>query len=103
MTRFNISLETGVKFVISSILNMEGGETFIPKMDTIKIMDLITISNPKGFKEIGIKPGEKIHEELISVSDNSIKIETKNYFVILPSTVNKKDKIVNYYKKIKEN
>ena len=41
MTRFNISLETGVKFVISSMLNMEGGETFIPKMDTIKIMDLI--------------------------------------------------------------
>ena len=95
MTRFNISLETGVKFVISSMLNMEGGETFIPKMDTIKIMDLITILKPsKGFKEIGIKPGEKIHEELISVSDNSIKIETKNYFVILPSTVNKKDKIV---------
>ena len=66
MTRFNISLETGVKFVISSMLNMEGGETFIPKMDTIKIMDLITILKPsKGFKEIGIKPGEKIHEELI--------------------------------------
>ena len=78
MTRFNISLETGVKFVISSMLNMEGGETFIPKMDTIKIMDLITILKPsKGFKEIGIRPGEKIHEELISVSDNSIKIETK--------------------------
>ena len=95
MTRFNISLETGVKFVISSMLKMEGGETFIPKMDTIKIMDLITILKPsKGFKEIGIKPGEKIHEELISVSDNSMKIETKNYFVIFPSTVNKKDKIV---------
>ena len=92
MTRFNISLETGVKFVISSMLNMEGGETFIPKMDTIKIMDLITILKPsKGFKEIGIKPGEKIHEELISVSDNSI-IETKNYFDF--NTVNKKDKIV---------
>ena len=100
MTRFNISLESGVKFVISSILKMEGGETFIPKMDTIKIMDLIKVLKPpKGHKEIGIKPGEKIHEELISVSDNSIKIETKKYFIVLPSTIGKNDKIVKNIKK----
>jgi len=99
MTRFNISLETGVKFVINSILSMNGGETFIPKMDTIKILDLIKVLKPpKGFREIGIKPGEKIHEELISVSDNSIKIETRGYFIILPSTVNKNDKIVSLVK-----
>ena len=60
MTRFNISLETGVKFVISSMLNMEGGETFIPKMDTIKIMDLITILKPlKGLKKLVLNQEKK--------------------------------------------
>ena len=79
MTRFNISLEEGVNFVIMALKNMIGGETFIPIMETIEILDLVKIFNPKnGFKEIGIKPGEKIHEELISSSDNSVKIECKN-------------------------
>lgn len=101
MTRFNISLEEGVNFVMMCINKMIGGETFIPIMDTIKIIDLVKIFNPKyGFVEIGIKPGEKIHEELISISDNSIKINCKTYFIICPSTLFKNDKLIKKYQKI---
>ena len=101
MTRFNISLEEGVNFVIMGLDKMIGGETFIPIMDTIEIKDLIKILNPEhGFKEIGIKPGEKIHEELISKSDNSIKIQCKRYFIVCPSTITNKDKLIKKYLKM---
>ena len=101
MTRFNISLEEGVNFVIMSIKKMIGGKTFIPIMDTIKILDLVKIFNPKfGYDEIGIKPGEKIHEELISISDNSIKLDCKKYFIVCPSTLTLKDKKIKKYLKI---
>jgi len=100
MTRFNISLEEGVNFVIMALKNMIGGETFIPIMDTIEILDLVKIFKPKnGFKEIGIKPGEKIHEELISNSDNSVKIKCKKYFIICPSTLLSSDKLIKKYLK----
>ncbi len=102
MTRFNISLEQGVKFVINCSENMIGGETFIPKMKTIKILDLIKVLKPKkGYKVVGIKPGEKLHEELIAQSDNSLKIKTKSYYITLPSTLSKRDKKINIY--IKKN
>ena len=102
MTRFNISLEQGVNFVIMALQKMTGGETFIPNMDTIEIIDLIKILKPKyGFSEIGIKPGEKIHEELISSSDNSIKIDCQNYFIVCPSTLMINDKKIKEY--IKKN
>ena len=79
---------------------MIGGETFIPIMDTIEILDLVKIFKPKnGFKEIGIKPGEKIHEELISNSDNSVKIKCKKYFIICPSTLLSSDKLIKKYLK----
>ena len=98
MTRFNISLEEGVNFVIMALKNLIGGETFIPIMETIEILNLVKIFNPKkGFKEIGIKPGEKIHEELISSSDNSVKIECKKYFIVCPSTLLSSDKLVKKY------
>lgn len=101
MTRFNISLEEGVNFVIMSLKKMIGGETFVPIMDTIEILDLVKILKPKnGFKEIGIKPGEKIHEELISNSDNSVKINCKNYFIVCPSTLISSDKLIKKYLKI---
>lgn len=90
MTRFNISLDEGVDLVFYSLLDMRGGETYIPKMKTFKILDLVKIFNPKkGYKVIGIRPGEKLHEELISNSDSSEKIEFKKYFLVLPSTFSK--------------
>ncbi len=86
MTRFNITLVEAVNFVIKCTQRMWGGETFVPKMDSIKIIDLIKTINPKkNFKIIGSRPGEKLHEELISKNDVSNVIEFKDYFVILPS------------------
>ena len=98
MTRFNISLDQGIDFVISCFEKMLGGETFIPKMSTIKIFDLIKVLSPKKrFNIIGIRPGEKIHEELISDSDNSPKIECKDYFIILPSLLLKRNEVLRKY------
>ena len=90
MTRFNISLDEGVNLVTFVFRDMIGGETYIPKMKSIRIFDLVNIFKPKkGYKLIGIRPGEKLHEELISNSDSSYKIEFKNYFLVLPSTADK--------------
>ena len=100
MTRFNITLEDGVKLVLFSLRDMKGGETYIPKMKSIKIFDLVKIFNPKkGFKIIGIRPGEKLHEELISETDSSQKIQFKKYFVVLPSTISEND-VKNFKKNI---
>ena len=85
MTRFNISLDEGVEFVIESLIKMKGGETFIPKMPSYRIIDLAKSIAPKAkLKFIGIRPGEKIHEELITRSDSLNTLEFKNYFIILP-------------------
>ena len=90
MTRFNISLDEGVNLVTFAFRDMIGGETYIPKMKSIRIFDLVNIFKPKkGYKLIGIRPGEKLHEELISNSDSSYKIEFKKYFLVLPSTSDK--------------
>jgi UDP-N-acetylglucosamine 4,6-dehydratase len=86
MTRFNISLQEGVKFVFSCLQIMNGGEIFIPKLASYRIMDLlkgISKKKPK-VKIIGIRPGEKIHEEMISSNDQSV-YEFKNFFIIMPN------------------
>jgi len=85
MTRFNITIDEGVNFVIFCLQDMIGGETYIPKMRSIKIIDLIKIFNPKmGFKVIGIRPGEKLHEEMISADDSRRTILTEDRFVVMP-------------------
>ncbi len=85
MTRFNITLEEGVKFVIFSLKNMIGGEIFVPKLKSYKITDLVNaISNNPKINLIGIRPGEKIHEEMISKFDAVNTLEFKNFFIILP-------------------
>ena len=77
MTRFNITLEEGVEFVISSFKMMMGGEIFVPKIPSIKIIDLAKAVNEKNsFKIIGIDP-EKIHEEMISKNDSMNTVELK--------------------------
>jgi len=112
MTRFNISLIEGVEFVINSIVRMEGGEIFIPKLQSYNIMDLVNAINKNlKFKIIGINPGEKLHEEMISANDPSNIIEFDDYFVICPNSEhiswqpkNYKDKITGKKgKKIKQN
>ncbi len=85
MTRFSITLDQGVKFVLNCLDIMWGGELFIPKIPSYKISDLAKAMYPnKKIKIIGIRPGEKIHEDMITIHDSSNTYKFKNYFVILP-------------------
>ena len=86
MTRFNITLEESVNFVNMCISKMKGGEIFVPKIPSYKILDLLNAikKNPK-YKVVGIRPGEKLHEEMITESDSMNTEEFKNYFIIHPS------------------
>jgi ubiquitin-protein ligase len=97
MTRFNITLQQGVKVVMDALLINKGGEIFVPKCQSYNILDLVKAINLKGkIKVIGIRAGEKIHEELITTSDSLKTIESEDGFIIL-NDINKK--IFNYYKK----
>jgi UDP-N-acetylglucosamine 4,6-dehydratase (inverting) len=85
MTRFWITLEQGVRFVIDCIDRMHGGEVFIPKIPSMKVTDLADIIAPKAEREvIGIRPGEKINEILITEEEARHAREFDNYFVIEP-------------------
>ena len=102
MTRFSITLEEGVNFVFKSIKNMIGGEIFIPKIPSLRIIDIAKAINSKAkIRIIGIRPGEKIHEEMITETDSLNTYEFKDYYIILNefnfTTVNSKEisKIIN--------
>ena len=85
MTRFNISLEDGVALVLFAIENHLGGEIFVPKIPSYHIADVAKAIAPNlPIKEIGIRPGEKLHEEMITVTDalNTIDLEVLCYFAI---------------------
>lgn len=85
MTRFNITLEESVNFVINSLNHMLGGEIFVPKINSYKILDLAkSISKKTKIQLSGVRPGEKIHEEMISNADAKNTIEGREYFIILP-------------------
>ena len=85
MTRFNISLEEGVNMVDWVLKNGLGGDIFVPKISSYKILDLAKAINPNNkIKLIGIRKGEKIHEEMITTADSQTTYEIKKYFVILP-------------------
>ena len=85
MTRFNISLEYATDIVFWSLSNLSGGELLVPKLPSYKILDLARAINPKcKIKIAGIRPGEKIHEEMISTSDSQNTLELKKFYIILP-------------------
>ena len=85
MTRFNITLKEGVEMVIWALINAIGGEIFVPKISSYKIMDLAEAIGPKCEKKIiGIRPGEKIHEEMITPADSYSTIDLGKYYSILP-------------------
>lgn len=85
MTRFWITLTQGVRFVLSCIEKMHGGEIFIPKIPSAKIMDLVRVFAPKSkVKYIGIRPGEKLHEVLISEDEARHTIELPDRYIIKP-------------------
>lgn len=86
MTRFNITLQEGVQLVIDALEKMWGGEIFVPKIPSYRITDVAEAVAPGCRQEIvGIRPGEKLHEEMITETDAINTVEFAKYFVILPS------------------
>jgi UDP-N-acetylglucosamine 4,6-dehydratase (inverting) len=86
MTRFSISLQQGVDMVLWSLQNAWGGEILVPKIPSYRITDVATAVDPECKQEIvGIRPGEKIHEEMITASDSFNTFDLGNYFSILPA------------------
>jgi UDP-N-acetylglucosamine 4,6-dehydratase len=86
MTRFWLSLEQGVHFVIRCIEGMHGGEVFVPKIPSMKVVDLARAIAPKAKIEvIGIRPGEKLHEVLISEDEARTTVERQDMYVVVPS------------------
>ena len=87
MTRFNITLQQGVDFVLMCLENMWGGELFVPKIPSYRILDVAEAINRECKREIvGIRPGEKLHEEMITETDAHNTVEFDDYYVILPSS-----------------
>jgi UDP-N-acetylglucosamine 4,6-dehydratase (inverting) len=87
MTRFNISLADGVKMVLHALEHAWGGELFVPKIPSYRITDLAQAIGPDcEHRAIGIRPGEKIHEEMITSSDSCTTYDLGKYYVILPQT-----------------
>jgi FlaA1/EpsC-like NDP-sugar epimerase len=97
MTRFNISLEDGVEMVLWSIENAIGGEIFIPKIPSYKIETVAKAIAPNAvMQDVGIRPGEKLHEEMITISDAMNTIDIGKYYIILPTVANKQKYIKHY-------
>lgn len=87
MTRFNISLQEGVEMVLWAFENAQGGEIFVPKIPSYRITDLAEAIDPAcEYPVTGIRPGEKIHEEMITASDSFNTVDLGKYFAILPSS-----------------
>ncbi len=86
MTRFNISLQGGVDMVMHALEHAWGGELFVPKIPSYKIMDVAEAIGPECEKKVvGIRPGEKVHEEMITPSDSFYTYDLGTYYAILPS------------------
>ncbi|MGZ4099237.1 MAG: polysaccharide biosynthesis protein, partial [Bacteroidia bacterium] len=89
MTRFNISLKGGVDMVLHALETAWGGELFVPKIPSYRIMDVANAIGPNCEHKIsGIRPGEKIHEEMITSSDSFTTYDLGKYYVILPQVTN---------------
>jgi len=99
MTRFNISLEEGVQMVLNAIENAWGGEIFVPKIPSYRITDVAKAIGPDCEQKIvGIRPGEKIHEEMITQADSYTTVDLGNYYAILPQVpVWSKDAYIEHF------
>jgi len=87
MTRFNITLQEGVDFVLQCLEKMWGGELFVPKIPSYRILDVAeTVAPDCKHNIMGIRPGEKLHEEMITETDALNTVEFEKYYVILPAT-----------------
>ena len=91
MTRFNITLEESINAVIWSLINAKGREIFVPKLKSYKLIDLAKAVNPRAkILFTGVRPGEKIHEELISKSESFNTVDLEKYYAILPDLISLK-------------
>ena len=87
MTRFWITLDQGIDFVLTSTSLMRGGEIFIPKIPSMKIIDMMKVIAPGiAHDVIGVRPGEKLHEEMISLSESINTLEYKDHFIVTPNS-----------------
>lgn len=86
MTRFWISLEEGVNFVINAFSRLQGGEIFVPKIPSMRVVDLAAaLSGHHQHRVIGIRPGEKLHETMCPADDSHLTIEFRDHYVISPT------------------
>lgn len=86
MTRFSITLDEGVDFVLSSLAMMQGGEVFVPKIPSLKVVDLASAVAPNlPQRNVGIRPGEKLHEVLITEDDARTTVELPDRYVVRPA------------------
>ncbi len=100
MTRFWLTLDQGIDFVLSSLALMQGGEIFVPKISSMKIVDLVKALDPNvQMHKVGIRPGEKLHEWLITSDESLGAIECEDRFIILPGSL-RKDVYGSSYKKL---
>ena len=84
MTRFWLTIDDGVQFVLDSLLRMQGGEIFVPKIPSFKVIDVAKVVSPDTpTKIIGIRPGEKLHEVMITEDDSSFTLEFDKFYAIL--------------------
>jgi UDP-N-acetylglucosamine 4,6-dehydratase len=106
MTRFNISLQGGVDMVLHAMQHAWGGELYVPKIPSYKILDIAEAVAPEcKIEYVGIRPGEKIHEEMITYSDSFTTYDLGKYYVILPQIPNwDLNKFISFYnaKKVNE-
>jgi len=97
MTRFTLTINQAINFVLNSASKMIGGEIFIPKLPSYDILQLTRVINPDiDVKIIGIRPGEKIHESMFSINDSHNIIEKEHYFVLIPE-ININQNYIEYY------
>ena len=103
MTRFSITLDDAVKFVLESLECMLGGEIFVPKLKSYSIIDIANAISGKKTKVriIGSRPGEKNHEEMVSINDAVNTVEKDNSYIILPNSDYNKLNVNSYLKKYK--
>lgn len=95
MTRFSITLQESVNFVLNSLVLQKGGEIFVPKIPSYRLIDLCKAVDKKcKIKIIGMRPGEKVHEELISHLEARNTLDFKNYYVILANYQNQNKKLL---------
>ena len=105
MTRFWITLEKAIDFILNAIEAMEGGEVFIPKMPSFKLLDLAQAISPEAeYKNIGIRPGEKMHEDLITIHESHNVFEFADYYILYPEFEFRKSKkkLKNKGKKVRK-